>query len=113
RRAGLKSMSQLRALAARRSMSSNKPLPGPTYQRPSASTITGGRVPPTPGSTTHRNVVPAGRQLAAVDAGPMTKPTRAIVIEQASPCGIKGEPSDGDLYRACKLHRARDPKRQG
>jgi hypothetical protein len=57
-------MSQLRVFAARRWISSNKPLPGPTNQRPSASTMTGGRVPPTPGSTTQRNVVPAANHSA-------------------------------------------------
>ncbi len=34
-------------------------LPGPTYHRPSASRITAGRAPPTPGSTTQRKTVPA------------------------------------------------------
>ena len=44
-------------VAARRWTSSNKPLPGPTCQCLSASTMMAGRVPPTPGSTTQRNTV--------------------------------------------------------
>ena len=46
------------------STSSNKPLPGPTYHRPSASKMMAGRVPATPGSTTERKTFPAGNHSA-------------------------------------------------
>jgi hypothetical protein len=38
--------------------------PGPTDQRPSASRITGGRAPPTPGSTTQTKTVAGGNHTA-------------------------------------------------
>jgi hypothetical protein len=39
-------------------------LPGPTYQRLSASRMIAGRAPPTPGSTTQRKTVPGGNHEA-------------------------------------------------
>jgi hypothetical protein len=61
---GFQSMSQLRIFPARRRTSSNKPLPGPTYHRPSASRIMDGCAPPTPGSMTQTKTVPAGNHTA-------------------------------------------------
>jgi hypothetical protein len=64
RRSGFQSMSHFCVFPARRWTSSNRPLPGPTYHRPSALRIMAGRIPPTPGSTTQRKMVPAGNHAA-------------------------------------------------
>ena len=52
-------LAQLRVFLARRWTSSNKPLPGPTYHRPSASRIMDGRAPPTYSPNLERSTVPS------------------------------------------------------